>query len=344
MNFWQIICLVLLFATTIVGWQGCVSEESGESTESPSSNEQEQVKGVPKIDELTKRIEANPADADAYFQRSQAYVAINYLPHAIADLHRAMNADSTQMHFYISLADLFEKMNDVPRSIATVKKALELQPENLELLILSGKYKFYLQLYRESLLELDKALAQSLFNPKVYFLKGMIHKEVGDTVKAITAFQTTVEQNPLHYEGYVQLGLLYGAKKDNLAARYFQNAVKVDSSRSEAWYSLARYQQDNQDFETAKRTYRKLVLIDRQDERVHYNLGFIYFQQDSLRKADNKFNIAIQVAPNYTDAFYMRGLIAEVIEDKPNARYYYEQALSLEPEHDLANQGMKRIQ
>ena len=321
----------------------CNPENEDQETKQEPTEELTQLQGLPKIDQLTAQIENDPVNAKLFFQRSQAYRAIHYIPHAIADLQQALSIDSTESLYFISLAGLFEEMNEINRAISTVEKALETDAKNPDLLVLSGKYNFYMQRYPAALADLNKALEKSLFNPKVYFLKGLIHKEVGDSVKSISAFQTAIEQNPEYYDGYIQLGLLYSGKKDNLAARYFQNAIKSDSSKTEAWYSLAYFYQQTGDFQQAKKTYEKLVVRDPQNERVHYNLGYIYFQQDSLKKADRKFEMATQVAPNYTDAYYMRGLVAEVRNDKANATYYYKQALNFDPAHELARQGMERI-
>ena len=189
-----------LFSLLVMSMISCNLEDSSQEETPGKSGELAQLQGLPKIDQLTARIDKNPGDAELFYQRSQAYMAIRYLPHAIADLQRALAINTSESKYFIALAGLFEEMNEVNRAIETVKKALEFEDGNVDLLILSGKYKFYMQQYPAALADLNKALDKGLFNPKIYFLKGLIHKEVRDTTKSISAFQTAIEQNPQYYD------------------------------------------------------------------------------------------------------------------------------------------------
>jgi Tfp pilus assembly protein PilF len=65
---------------------------------------------------------------------------------------------------------------------------------------------------------------------------------------------------------------------------------------------------------------------------------------DSIDKADRNFERAISVEPTNADAFYMRGLCAEVRKDLKNAKYFYQQTLNLDSKHELATNGFKRME
>jgi Tfp pilus assembly protein PilF len=62
-----------------------------------------------------------------------------------------------------------------------------------------------------------------------------------------------------------------------------------------------------------------------------------------LQKADRNFEIATSVKPEYADAYYMRGLIAEEKGDDKQAKYFYDQTLKLNPKHSKAIQAFGRL-
>lgn len=86
-----------------------------------------------------------------------------------------------------------------------------------------------------------------------------------------------------------------------------------------------------------------MLKIDPQYEDAYYNLGYIYFQQDSIEEAYKHFNIAVNVEPSYSKGYYMRGLIEESRGKKDIARKDYNRALSLDPEFSLASKGLERL-
>ena len=54
--------------------------------------------------------------------------------------------------------------------------------------------------YRIALLYLQAAVAKDPQNADIYFYKGECIKAMGDTVKALSAFQTATELNPKYYD------------------------------------------------------------------------------------------------------------------------------------------------
>jgi tetratricopeptide (TPR) repeat protein len=174
-------------------------------------------------------------------------------------------------------------------------------------------------------------------------MKGLIFKEIGNKEKAISNFQTAIEQNPDLYEAYMQLGLMNETQDKKRAMSYYDNALRVDTNSSEARYAKAMIFQNQNDFENAKLVYRELISKDPQFEQAIYNLGYIYFQQDSIDKAQRHFEMAIKVNPAYPDAVYMMGLCEESKKNYPRALYFYKQTLNLDDKHALALKGMKRL-
>ena len=187
---------------------------------------------------------------------------------------------------------------------------------------------------------------------------GMNYEELGDTTRAIAAFQKCVQYKQDFYDAFMQLGLLHSAQKKNLAPSYFDNAIRLDSSKAEAWYAKAKYYQDQgavadkkkniteakTNYEEAKKTYRELIIKNPQYEFAYFNLGFIYLQQDSIDKALRHFDLATKVSPQYAEAYYYRGLCELVKGQKEQAESDFQQTLNLKPDYKAAQDELDKLQ
>lgn len=311
--------------------QGQTQEDGGEFSQ------------LPLIQKLNEQISQSPHNAELYFLRSSAYLQLGNYNNALADIRQALQRDSTEGKYYRLLGEIYFSRQEYTRAITALQKGHQEAPNDIDLMLQLAKYQLYVGERAESIQLLDDVLRKDVFNAEAYFLKGMLFKEIGDTAKAISGFQTAVEQNPRCYEAYMQLGLLLSKKKNPLAIGYFRNALKIDSSSYEARYGIAMYYQEAGDYSKALEIYRQMILDFPQEKDAYYNIGYIHFQMDSIDRASRDFDRAIAVAPDYADAYYMRGLCAEAVKDFKNARYYYEQALNLKAEHALAIEGIKRL-
>jgi tetratricopeptide (TPR) repeat protein len=179
---------------------------------------------------------------------------------------------------------------------------------------------------------LNELLKDNLQNANAYFYKGLIYKESGDTAKAVSSFQTCTEVDPDYYDAWMQLGLLYAAKGDPLAIRYYDNAIAVSDSSQEAEYAKAKFFQDVGNITDAIEYYRRLIVKDPQDADALYNLATIYFGVDSLDKAYRFFDLAIKQSPGKAYAHYGKGLCAEKMGKKEEALAYFKQAIALDPQ------------
>lgn len=299
---------------------------------------------IPLIQNLTAKISEEPNNPKLFFMRSKAYMELGNHVSALEDIKQAIQLDSTAGEFYMALGEIYFSRQEYTRAITALEKGRQEDPDNLDLSLQLAKYYLYVGERPKSIQLLDEVLKKNVFNAEAYFLKGMIFKEIGDTAKSISNFQTSVEQNPRFYKAYMQLGLLLSKKKDKLALDYFNNALRIDSTSYEAKYGIAMFYQESGDFANALAHYQKLIVEYPYEKDAFYNIGYIHFQMDSVDRASRDFERAIGVAPDFADAYYMRGLCSEVKKDIKNARFYYQQALNLKPQHQLALNGLKRLE
>jgi len=322
-----------------------------QSTEAPTHEESglkdEEIKGLTALNEEIKK---NPEDAQLYYSRADLYLLNGKTPEGIADLEKAIAEDSLQPYFYLRLADeLIRNENkelqlpDSKRAIETLLRYLKRDPNNEKVNQKLADLYIYTKQNQAALDLLQSMIDREPYHPLAYFKRGYIFKSLGDTATAIRAFRKASEQDPSYFEAYMQLGLLHERSQPQLALQYYNNALDIQPENKEALYAKARLLQDLKKYDEAKKIYRKMVRVDAQDEQIFYNLGYLYYEQDSLKKAERNFNIAIGLNPAFDYAYYARGIVREGLGDIAGAASDYQNALRINPEHPYAGKALEEL-
>lgn len=300
---------------------------------------------TPEIEMLSQQIKGDPGNPGLFFNRANAYFAYGNLKFAFQDYEKAYTMDSLNASFALGLSDCLFEMSNADRSIEILERFIAHSPENIDVLnalaldyflLPKPKYVLALETY-------NKVLKLDIQNADAYFYKGLIFKETGDTAKAISSFQTCTEVDPDYYDAFMQLGILYAAKKDPIAIKYYNNAIAVNDTSKEAEYGIAKYFQDAGDLGNAIAYYRNIIIDDPQDADALYNLATIYFGIDSIQKAYSYFDLCIKQSPAKAIAYYGKGLCAEQLKKMDEAISNYKQAVNLDPELTDATERLKEL-
>ncbi|HCY25234.1 MAG TPA: hypothetical protein DHU80_03300, partial [Cryomorphaceae bacterium] len=88
----------------------------------------------------------------------------------------------------------------------------------------------------------------------------------------------------------------------------------------------------------------KCTQLDPTDIESMFNLGFIHLQLELPGDARYYFNQALEIQPINHRALYGRGYCFELLGDMPKAESDYRQALSYNPSHVGSREGISRVQ
>ena len=319
---------------------------SGKAEGQLSGDSLEMIESLtPEIAALSENIRKSPEDPGLYFARANAYFDFGNMKYALADYEKAYRMDSTTAAHALGFSDCLFELNNAEGAIAVLEDYLKHDQQNIDILINLGIDYFLLPKpeYQKAIDALNEALKVDIQNADAYFYKGLIYKESGDPDKAASSFQTTVEVDPDYYDAWMQLGLLYADKKDPLALKYFDNAISLDSTSSEAYYAKAKFMQDAGRIGEAVRFYRNLITKNPQDAEAIYNLATIYYGIDSITQAYRFYDLAIRQAPAKAMSYYGKGLCAEELKKRDEAISLYTQALNLDPELTEAEERLEQL-
>jgi tetratricopeptide (TPR) repeat protein len=297
----------------------------------------------PAVKRLTAQLAEDTANASLYYQRGTLLLKEEKDLLALKDFLRAVALDSTRAEYHSAIGDLLFENKDVSGSVQWLKKAIELNPKDPRAHLKLAKMMLFAKEYKIAIDEVNTVLRQDVYNAEAYFLKGMVYKDAHDTDDAVSAFQTAVQVSPDFRDAYLQLGIMAAAKGDSSALRYWYNAYRLDTSDVFPLYARGKFFQDRNQFERAKEEYRAAIRSNRQYADAYFATGYILLQQDSIAEARRHFDLATKAEPQNPNAWYNRGLSAEMMNDIRSAEADYRRTLSLDPAYANAQAGLKRV-
>lgn len=309
----------------------------------PAPPQHDSVYYSSKIRPFTEAIAKDTTKSDAWYNRGIMLHKMEMDSLALLDLYRAAKMDTNKAIYASTIGDLLFEHKDVDGSVQWLLRALRHDPEDVKAHLKMAKLMLFSKEYKISIGEVNKVLRKDPYNPEGYFLKGMVYKEMKDTAKAISSFQTAINVAPDYRDAAIQLGMIYCAKGSKLGPDYLMNAFRMDTSKVFPLYARGQYFQQQKDFERAKDEYKNCVLHDPQYADAIFATGYILLQQDSFEKARRQFDIVTKIAPTNAVAYYNRGLCSELMNDNTSAATDYKQALTFDKDYTTAKEGLKRV-
>ncbi len=318
------------------------------------AEENNQIDTVVAIDSMTyfnQKVDANPKSSDWRYKRAVFLLAKGDVPQSKYDLEQALRLDSVNMDARLMYANLHLSMTNLDTSKFHYEYILEKDTANTGALI--GLSKLYALLdnpaaanaHISTALEINPNLAEA------YFMRGIIYRtDYYDTGRkeswdrAVSSFQTTVEQDPDYYSAYIEMGVMYDQIKSDLALEYYNSALDIYPESQEAWYNIGMYHQTRGEVDQALTAYKKINAIDSTWADPYYNQGYIHLVlTEKLDSAIHYLILATDRDPMYFQAYNNLGLAYELSGDIPNAKKYYQKAIDANPDFQLAKDNLNSL-
>lgn len=279
-----------------------------------------------------------------YIQKARYLLRHGTQEEVFAEIDRAIKIDSLNPSHFNLKSDILYKRKQIGTSRIWAEKAKSIDPENIDANMRMAWIYLIVENYDKAIEHANIALKKDLYFADAYFVKGMAYKYQGNFKNAVSNFRTASEQNPDHYDAWLQLGDLHALAKNELAVAYFNNAISVDSSRYEGHYNKGYFLQENGEYQEALQVYSDLIRHNNSFYNAYFNRGYIYFEYlNEPDSAIHEFSKTIGFNPLNYKAFYNRGLAYEQAGNSSEALINFSKALELKPDYDLAAQAKSRV-
>jgi tetratricopeptide (TPR) repeat protein len=297
----------------------------------------------PALKKITDQIHNTPDNASLYFSRGNILRRMQQDSLALKDYKAAAALDTTKSEYISVIGDLLFENKDIAGSVEWIQKAIAKDPTDVKAHLKIAKMFVYINENAKAFTEIDLVLRKDVYNPEAYFLKGMVYKNLKDTAKAISNFQTAINVNPDYRDAFLQLGVLAIAKKDPLALKYFDNAFAIDSSDVFPIFEKGVYYQNAKDYAQAKEQYRQCIIRSSRFVDAYFNMGYVYMQEDSVEKAYHQYDIVTKIDPRNPTGFFDRGLCLEYMDSIKRAVEDYKMALVLDPNYKSPKNALEKL-
>ena len=296
------------------------------------------------VDILSESIMSDSLNADLYVQRARLNLTNEKVSLAIRDINSALSIDKKNIDALLVLADVYYALGDEDNILLTLNKACEYAPLDPRPIIKLSELSFLQGNPNLSNAYIDKALEIDKYNPKAYYMRGMIALSVGDTTSALKNFMISRDQQDGFVDPVVQIAHIYAAKNDTIAKLFFKEAIALSPENYYHIYDYAMYLQDNGYPEEAMSCYDSLLEFIPNNVDVIYNKGYLYLVYfGENEKALECFDKVLQLDPTSVNALFNKGRTYEQMGDYINAKSIYLQILRNNPDYQLAIDAVNRI-
>ena len=333
------ICLILMSILILSSCSENISKKNNDvKTDNAVSAEKSDV------DIISESIMSDSLNADLYVQRARLNLTNEKVSLAIRDINSALSIDKKNIDALLVLADIYYALGDEDNILLTLNKACEYAPLDTRPIIKLSELSFLQGNFRMAGAYVDKALEMDKYNPKAYYMRGMLAMTESDTVSALKNFMTSRMQQSDFVDPLIQIAHIYMAKNDTLAKSFFKEAIAVDHNNYYLTYDYAMYLQENGFPEEALSCYDSLLKIMPDNVDFNFNKGYVYLVYLGENElALECFNKVLQLDPTNTDALFNTGRTYEQMGDYINAKSIYLQILRNNPDYQLAIDAVNRI-
>lgn len=337
--------VILMFAVLFIGCtENVLKKDSNKENEDYTQNVDGNVIVDNEIAKINNSIVADSLNADLYVQRANISLANEQVGAAIKDINTALSIDRKNIEALLVLADIYYALGDEDNIMLTLNKACEYAPLDPRPIVKLSELSFLQGNSQLANAYIDKALELDRFNPRAYFMRGMIALSENDTAVAMKNFLTARVQKDNFIEPKIQIAHIYASQGDTLAKSFFEEAITMSPEDYSVCYDYAMYLQDNGFPELALNQYDKLIEVMPDNPTFIYNKGYVYLVYlGENEKALECFDKVLQIDPSSVSALFNKGRTYEQMGDYINAEKIYRQILIENPDYQLAVDAMNRI-
>lgn len=163
-----------------------------------------------------------------------------------------------------------------------------------------------------------------------YFIRGAAHLLTNNYQNAIEDFNQVIRFNPQYHRTYAERGVARAAIGDNQnAIEDCTRAIQLEPQYVRAYFGRGAARFYSGDYQAALEDFTLIARMER-SAIAYYNLGILQYAQGINTQAIKHLTEALDVDPNLTAAYYVRGNACYDLEDEQGAFADFKEAKHIE--------------
>jgi Flp pilus assembly protein TadD len=159
------------------------------------------------------------------------------------------------------------------------------------------------------------------------------------------AIETFSEGSPKDPALRNKIGIAYHQLMQlDLARKYYEQAIKLKPSYSEAVNNLGTVYYATKSYRRAISQYKKAIKLAPDSASIHSNLGTAYFARNQIVLATDQFRIALKLDPDVFEHHSSYGVLLQERNVQDRAKFHYSMAAlyAQNGRNDLALQYLRK--
>jgi tetratricopeptide (TPR) repeat protein len=238
------------------------------------------------LNDFNTAIELDSMYVDGYFYRSLNYISLHEYTSALNDVNKVIKLDSSYTNIFLLRGAVYAQLDYYPEAILDFNKSLDNDPKNDRTYIERGSAYAQLDIIDLAMADFDSALAIDTLNAYAYFQRGLVKMRKMDYEGALDDLNRVLEISP-----------------ENELALFNRALIKSNKqSEGEAIDDFIHILNQNPD-----------------NMLVFYNMGISLARTGNFEGAIRSLNSAIELYPDYADAWYQRALVKRELNEMDDA-------------------------
>ena len=244
----------------------------------------------------------DPQDPDAHYRLALTYLKLGGIPNlqgAFAELSKTVELDKMNQDAQLKLGELYIIGNEPKKAREQADIVLVSSPQNTEGLLLRGRSLINEKRYQEGIAELKKAIELDPKNMQTYIDLARAHFAMNDPAAAGGALNQALSVNPRSLEIMLALADLRDATgKLDQAESFYKQALEISPEDEAVYVRLTSFYQRHNKLTQAEATLQKLASIKPQLDTPHLHMGDFFTSIGQPDKALGSYRRATEINPN----------------------------------------------
>ncbi|ENN79047.1 hypothetical protein YQE_02954, partial [Dendroctonus ponderosae] len=269
-------------------------------------------------------LRVNQRNAKLFNNVGHALESQGHFDEALKFFKTAVKVQHDDVGAYINVGRTYNHLKMLEEADMLYRQAISMRADYTQAYINRGDILIKLNRTIEAQEVYERALLYDSNNPDIYY-----------NVSRISSASTL--QCSLKLPSIFQLGVVFLEQgKASQALAYLDKALEIDPEHEQALLNSAILLQEfgRPDFrKTAKERLLKLLIKDKNNERVHFNLGMLAMDEKNIAEAEQWFRRAVHLKVDFRSALFNLALLLADDVRPLEAAPFLNQLVKYHPDH-----------
>jgi len=249
---------------------------------------------------------------------------------------QAIATQHDDWRLYFMLAKTQKHEGDLEQAIISSRKALELDPENVEIIKQLSNFLIEVEQISEALSITKTLIDTQPDNPRTYLILANIQHKQNDLAGEIYTYQELVRMFPDNANAKFQITLgnkLVQAERSEEAIAVLSKTIKLFPEEPDLYFILGKACFKQQEYAQAITSYAKVIELNCQKPGVYFVLGQSLREAERLDEAIVAYQSSISLKPGHFRSHTGLGHCYREQQELVKAISSYQKSLDLNPDN-----------